>query len=122
MNNSLTVIDFDDCGICWFGWDFATAVSLLKTTRPSRTTALRGLRATVASVLFSQQDEVMLPVLVMLRRLQLTAWLASHSETATARRRQPAMGRHHQLAGQAFLLQASPLSATVNCKEPADEQ
>jgi hypothetical protein len=27
---------------------------------------------------FSQQDEVMLPVLVMLRRLQLTAWLASH--------------------------------------------
>ncbi|STT16368.1 class III aminotransferase [Klebsiella pneumoniae] len=34
----------------------------------------------------------MLPVLVMLRRLQLTAWLASHSETATARRYSPQWG------------------------------
>ncbi len=34
----------------------------------------------------------MLPVLVMLRRLQLTARLASHSETATARRYSPQWG------------------------------
>ncbi|HHL3499396.1 TPA: phosphotransferase enzyme family protein, partial [Klebsiella pneumoniae] len=71
---------------------------------------------------FSQQDEVMLPVLVMLRRLQLTAWLASHSETATARRYSPQWGAITVRLAQAFLLQASPLSATVNCKEPADEQ
>ena len=62
------------------------------------------------------------PVLVMLRRLQLTAWLASHSETATARRYSPQWGAITVRLAQAFLLQASPLSATVNCKEPADEQ
>ncbi|EPY6883355.1 phosphotransferase enzyme family protein [Klebsiella quasipneumoniae] len=120
--NSLTVIDFDDCGICWFGWDFATAVSFIEddpALADYRAAWLAGYRSVRP---FSQQDEVMLPVLVMLRRLQLTAWLASHSETATARRYSPQWGAITVRLAQAFLHQASPLSVTVNCKEPADEQ
>jgi len=38
---------------------------------------------TVAPV--SKEDETMLPVFVVLRRMLLTAWIASHSDTETAR-------------------------------------
>ncbi|MBX9265177.1 phosphotransferase, partial [Klebsiella pneumoniae] len=61
--NSLTVIDFDDCGICWFGWDFATAVSFIEddpALADYRAAWLAGYRSVRP---FSQQDEVMLPVL-----------------------------------------------------------
>jgi len=33
----------------------------------------------------SKEDEAMLPVFVMLRRMLLTAWIASHPETEPAR-------------------------------------
>jgi len=45
-------------------------------------TWLAGYR-TVAPV--SNEDEAMLPIFVILRRMLLTAWIASHSETDTAR-------------------------------------
>jgi Ser/Thr protein kinase RdoA (MazF antagonist) len=44
---------------------------------------LDGYRA-IAPV--SREDELMLPIFVMLRRMLLTAWIASHSDTDTARR------------------------------------
>lgn len=81
----LTVIDFDDCGLCWFGWDFATAVSFIEDDARIQEFChawVDGYRTVRA---FSADDEAILPVLVMLRRLQLTAWIASHSETPTAR-------------------------------------
>lgn len=80
----MTVIDFDDCGICWFGWDFATAVSFIEDDPllgHYQAAWLEGYRSVRP---LSRQDEAMLPVLVMLRRLQLSAWIASHAETPTA--------------------------------------
>ncbi|RLM14670.1 phosphotransferase [Gibbsiella quercinecans] len=80
----MTVIDFDDCGICWFGWDFATAVSFIEDDPllgNYQAAWLKGYRSVRP---LSRQDEAMLPVLVMLRRLQLSAWIASHAETPTA--------------------------------------
>ncbi len=80
----MTVIDFDDCGICWFGWDFATAVSFIEDDPllgNYQAAWLEGYRSVRP---LSRQDEAMLPVLVMLRRLQLCAWIASHAETPTA--------------------------------------
>jgi Ser/Thr protein kinase RdoA (MazF antagonist) len=44
---------------------------------------LEGYR-TIAAV--SKEDEAMLPVFVMLRRILLTAWIASHADTETAGR------------------------------------
>lgn len=78
------VIDFDDCGFGWFMYDFAAAVSFFEEdpALPAWQAAwLEGYR-TVAPV--SVADEAMLPTFVMLRRLLLTAWLASHAETPTA--------------------------------------
>jgi Ser/Thr protein kinase RdoA (MazF antagonist) len=80
----LGIIDFDDCGFSWFFYDFAAAVSFME-HEPIVTELqhawLEGYRR-VAPV--SKADEAMLPVFVMLRRMLLTAWIASHSDTETA--------------------------------------
>lgn len=81
----LGIIDFDDCGFSWFFYDFAAAVSFMEhqpIVSELQDSWLAGYR-TVAPV--SQQDEAMLPVFVMLRRMLLTAWIASHTDTETAR-------------------------------------
>src|ERR1700737_1863725 len=80
----LGVIDFDDCGFSWYFYDFAAAVSFIEhqpIMSELQTAWVEGYRE-VAPV--SKEDEAMLPVFVMLRRMLLTAWIASHSETDTA--------------------------------------
>ncbi|TVP73625.1 MAG: aminoglycoside phosphotransferase [Rhodobacteraceae bacterium] len=82
--NRLGVIDFDDCGFGWFVYDFAAAVSFLETESfiPDLADAwVAGYRrvAPLADV-----DVAMIPAFVMLRRMMLTAWIASHAETPTA--------------------------------------
>ncbi|HEX7562508.1 MAG TPA: phosphotransferase [Bradyrhizobium sp.] len=82
----LGIIDFDDCGFSWFFYDFAAAVSFMEhdpIVAELQNAWLEGYRQ-VAPV--SKADEAMLPVFVMLRRMLLMAWIASHSDTETARR------------------------------------
>lgn len=80
----LAVIDFDDCGFSWFAYDFAAAISFHETD-PSvphlQAAWLKGYR-TVAP--FSEQDEAILPTMIMARRLLLTAWLTSRAGNDTA--------------------------------------
>ena len=80
----IAVIDFDDCGFGWFGFDFAAAVSFIEEDPriPELMASWVDGYRTVAPM--AEADRAMLPVFVMLRRLQLTAWVASHSETPTA--------------------------------------
>jgi Ser/Thr protein kinase RdoA (MazF antagonist) len=82
----IAVIDFDDCGFGWFGFDFAAAVSFIEDDPriPELMASWVDGYRTVAPL--ADADRAMLPVFVMLRRLQLTAWVASHSETPTAQR------------------------------------
>lgn len=80
----MTVIDFDDCGFSWFGYDFAASVSFIEhdpVVPALRRAWLQGYRSVAP---LDPQTEAMLPSFVMLRRLQLTAWIASHPETPTA--------------------------------------
>ncbi|MGV8937358.1 MAG: phosphotransferase enzyme family protein [Allorhizobium sp.] len=80
----LGVIDFDDCGLSWFAYDFAAAISFMEhePVVPDLMAAwLEGYRRTSS---FDREHEQALPMFVMLRRLQLTAWIASHAETPTA--------------------------------------
>ena len=82
----LGVIDFDDCGFSWFFYDFAAAVSFMEhepVVAELQASWLDGYRA-IAPV--SREDELMLPIFVMLRRMLLTAWIASHSDTETAQK------------------------------------
>jgi len=80
----LSVIDFDDCGFSWYLYDFAAAVSFFEHDPiiPALQAAwIEGYR-TVAPL--SDEECTVIPVFIMLRRMLLTAWIASHSETPTA--------------------------------------
>lgn len=82
--DQLSVLDFDDCGISWFMYDFAACVSFLEEDAriPELQAAwLEGYRSVAP---LAAEDEAAIPMFIMLRRLQLTAWIASHAETPTA--------------------------------------
>lgn len=81
----LRIIDFDDCGFSWFLYDFAAAVSFIEHEPqiPQLLDAwVRGYRQ-VGSLDADDLDQI--PSLVMLRRILLCAWLASHAEVPIAR-------------------------------------
>lgn len=80
----LSLIDFDDCGFSWFLYDFAAAISFIEhepQVPELLASWLEGYRETRP---LSGEDEAMMPIFVMLRRILLTAWIASHAETPTA--------------------------------------
>jgi Ser/Thr protein kinase RdoA (MazF antagonist) len=81
----LRIIDFDDCGFSWFLYDFATAVSFIE-HEPIVPDLLRawvqGYRKTLP---LSVEAQAEIPTFVVLRRILLTAWLASHAEIPFAR-------------------------------------
>ena len=84
-DDGLGVIDFDDCGFSWFMYDFAAAISFheLNPIVPDLQSAwLRGYQKVRA---LSDEDIAMLPHFILFRRILLTAWIASHAETETAR-------------------------------------
>lgn len=80
----MAVIDFDDCGLSWFIYDFAASISFMEHEPfvPALMEAwLQGYRRVAP---LAEEHARALPIFVMLRRLQLTAWIASHAETPTA--------------------------------------
>ena len=77
------VIDFDDCGLAWFMYDWATAVSFIEDHPqvPELQAAwVEGYRSVAP---LSAEDEAELATFVMLRRLLLVAWIGSHHTFAT---------------------------------------
>ncbi|MDG4668238.1 phosphotransferase [Mycobacterium sp. 236(2023)] len=79
--DTITVIDFDDCGFSWYFYDFGTAVSFFE-DHPSVpewqdawVTGYRTRRDLTAA------DEDMLASFVLLRRLGLLAWMGTHSHS-----------------------------------------
>jgi Ser/Thr protein kinase RdoA (MazF antagonist) len=80
----LRIIDFDDCGFSWFMYDFATGASFIEQDPkvPSLLEAwIRGYRR-IAPLAAAEADEI--PTFVVLRRILLCAWLASHREVPIA--------------------------------------
>ncbi|CAA0101542.1 Stress response kinase A [Mycolicibacterium vanbaalenii] len=80
----ITVIDFDDCGWSWYLADLGAVVSFIEhTPEAERMIAgwLRGYRE-VRPLPGGHLD--MIPTFVMLRRLMLTAWVASHADADAA--------------------------------------
>lgn len=82
--DQLGVIDFDDCGFSWFMYDFAAAVSFMEHEPfiPDLQEAWFDGYAAITPVL--PRDREIMPTFLMLRRILLTAWIASHAETPTA--------------------------------------
>ncbi len=81
----VTVIDFDDCGLSWYAYDLAASLSFLE-HRADLPELAAGLLAGYRSVgRLTASDLSVLPALIMLRRLQLLAWSASHAQTHMVR-------------------------------------
>lgn len=80
----VTLIDFDDCGFCWFLYDFAAAISFFEDS--ASIPALRGRWLTSYEAIrpLTSEDRAMIETMVLLRRMALLAWIGSHSETALA--------------------------------------
>ena len=99
----LTVIDFDDCGFSWFAYDFAAAVSFFEHEPIVPALAEAWARGYRAAAPLPAADEAALPMFVVLRRMLLTAWIASHAETPLARAMGVGYTRGTLAVGEDFL-------------------
>ncbi|WP_137388052.1 phosphotransferase enzyme family protein [Rhodoligotrophos defluvii] len=88
-NGDVRVIDFDDCGLGWFLYDAATAVSFFEDRAdvPELMEAWKdGYRRCRT---LPKEDEDELWTFILMRRMTLFAWMGSHSETELARTEGP---------------------------------
>ena len=77
----IKVIDFDDCGFGWHVQDLASAVSFIehKDVVPELINAwLAGYKKVMP---FTDTDFMEIDTFIMMRRLQLTAWMGSHIDS-----------------------------------------
>ena len=79
--DGLWAIDFDDCGFGWWMYDLAAALSFIETDArlPVLIAAWCDGHGGVKA-----DDRAIIPSLIMLRRVLLTAWLASRADSDTA--------------------------------------
>ncbi len=78
------LIDFDDSGFCWFGYDFAAAISFFEDGPQVPTLREAWLAGYQQHRAQSGDDLEAIEALVMLRRMALLAWIGSHAETELA--------------------------------------
>lgn len=72
------VIDFDDCGLGWFLYDLASALSFIE-TRPDVPDLVDSWLSGYRSVAdLSEAEEAEIPTFILLRRMTLLAWIGSH--------------------------------------------
>ncbi len=80
-NNIIKVIDFDDCGFGWYLHDLASSISFIehKEIVPDLINAwLKGYKKVMP---FTDTDFEEIDTFILMRRLQLMAWLTSHKES-----------------------------------------
>ena len=83
--SDIQVIDFDDCGFGWFLFDIGASLSFFE--HDPRVPALcdawlRGYRDVLP---LPDEDAAEIPTFILLRRLQLVAWVGSHRFADSAR-------------------------------------
>lgn len=80
----LTAIDFDDCGFGWWTYDLAAALSFIETDPRLPDLIARWIEGYTRIAPLRPEDRAMIPSLIFLRRVLLTAWLASRADSDTA--------------------------------------
>lgn len=85
----VNLIDFDDCGFCWFTYDFAAAISFHETNKAIPALKAAWLEGYQAVRALTAEDIAAMDSMVMLRRMALLSWIGSHAETSLAQRHMP---------------------------------
>ncbi len=80
----LTAIDFDDCGFGWWAYDLASALSFIETDARLPELIAQWVEGYSRVALLRREDRVMIPSLIFLRRVLLTAWLSTRADSDTA--------------------------------------
>lgn len=102
--DAVRLIDFDDCGIGWFAYDFAAGVSFLEDSPEVPQLKAEWLAAYRKLRPFSTDDERMLDAAVLLRRMALLAWIGSHNEVDLAQHHAPDFARNSAKLAEAYLV------------------
>ena len=82
--DTLTAIDFDDCGFGWWAYDLASALSFIETDPRLPDLIAHWCDGYIRIAPLRAEDRAMIPALIFLRRVLLTAWLASRADSDTA--------------------------------------
>ena len=85
LDNSPRLIDFDDCGLGWFGYDFAAGISFMEDHPQVPDLKMAWVKGYRKIRELPQADENEIDTFVSLRRMVLLAWIGSHSETDLAK-------------------------------------
>ncbi len=85
LGDEIRVIDFDDCGFSWYLYDYACAVTIFE-SRPDLAELSRAWIEGYRTVRALSADEiVIIPTLVMVRRIIACGWIVSRQGTELAR-------------------------------------
>jgi Ser/Thr protein kinase RdoA (MazF antagonist) len=84
-DRGLTAIDFDDCGFGWWAYDLAAALSFIETDPRLPDLIARWCDGYARIAPLHAADRAMIPAMILLRRVLLTAWLATRADSDTAR-------------------------------------
>lgn len=82
---ALKIIDFDDCGYGWYMQDLAASLSFIETEPDARQLIEAWIKGYQKISSFREEDIEMIPVFIMMRRLQLLAWITSRRSSDTVR-------------------------------------
>ncbi|OYX23337.1 MAG: hypothetical protein B7Z10_11430 [Rhodobacterales bacterium 32-66-7] len=80
----LWAIDFDDCGFGWWIYDLASALSFIETDPRLPDLIARWCEGYARVAPLQAADRAMIPAMIFLRRVLLTAWLATRADSDTA--------------------------------------
>lgn len=106
------LIDFDDCGMGWFLYDFATGISFMEDSPqvPAlREAWVKGYR-TVRPL--SDEEEYEIDTFIMLRRMALLAWVGSRIESPEPQAMAPHFANGTAILGRHFLDKFSPVRSS----------
>ncbi|HTY27860.1 MAG TPA: phosphotransferase [Mycobacterium sp.] len=84
VSAGITVIDFDDCGWSWYLADLGAAVSFIEDTPAGERIIADWLAGYFEAGYIPAAHLELIPSFVMMRRIMLTAWIASHHDADAA--------------------------------------
>jgi Ser/Thr protein kinase RdoA (MazF antagonist) len=83
-DEKICILDFDDCGFGWHLQDLAASISFIETDENTPQLVSAWLDGYQSETALSQRDLDETDTFIMLRRMQLTAWLGSRKESDPA--------------------------------------